>query len=84
MSRHKTVVLSNSCPSVVMSKVVHSHIKTTDKYNVRSSSKNAWIFSIIIMNISILYGTEIEIWDTAKSVWDDLPSSTVASGFIQA
>ena len=28
--------------------------------------------------------TENEIWDTVKSVWDDLPSLKVASGFIQA
>ena len=28
--------------------------------------------------------TENEILATAKSVWDDLPSSKVASGFIQA
>ena len=28
--------------------------------------------------------TEDQIWDTAKSVWDRLPSSKTASGFIQA
>ena len=28
--------------------------------------------------------TEDQIWNTAKSVWDRLPSSKVASGFIQA
>ena len=28
--------------------------------------------------------TEDQIWDTAKSLWDCLPSSKTASGFIQA